>query len=98
MSSSHLQPLTGRRIWIAGIGGAGMSAYALVARAWGAEVAGWDRVETPYLAHLEGIDVTIAAEPPPPPSGWEVYVSTAFAGWVEPPRSRSTTSLSTGTS
>jgi UDP-N-acetylmuramate--alanine ligase len=83
MSSSHLQPLTGRRIWIAGIGGAGMSAYALVAHAWGAEVAGWDRVETPYLAHLEGIDVTIAAEPPAPPSGWEVYVSTAFAGWVE---------------
>jgi UDP-N-acetylmuramate--alanine ligase len=83
MSSSHLQPLTGRRIWIAGIGGAGMSAYALVAHAWGAEVAGWDRVETPYLAHLEGIDVTIAAEPPQPPSGWEVYVSTAFAGWVE---------------
>jgi UDP-N-acetylmuramate--alanine ligase len=83
MSSSHLQPLTGRRIWIAGIGGAGMSAYALVAHAWGAEVAGWDRVETPYLAHLEGIDVTIAAEPPQPPSGWEVYVSTAFAGSVE---------------
>jgi UDP-N-acetylmuramate--alanine ligase len=78
-----LQPLTGRRIWIAGIGGAGMSAYALVAHAWGAEVAGWDRVETPYLAHLEGIDVTIAAEPPQPPSGWEVYVSSAFAGWVD---------------
>jgi UDP-N-acetylmuramate--alanine ligase len=83
MSSSHLQPLTGRRIWIAGIGGAGMSAYALVAHAWGAEVAGWDRVETPYLAHLEGIDVTISAEPPQPPGDWEVYVSTAFAGWVD---------------
>ena len=74
--------LAGRRIWIAGIGGAGMSAYALLARAWGAEVAGWDRVETPYLAHLEGIDVTIAPEPPEPPSGWEAYVSTAFAGRV----------------
>ena len=83
MSSSSLQPLDGRRLWIAGIGGAGMSAYALVARAWGAEVAGWDRVETPYLAHLAGIDVTIAPEPPPPPDGWEVYVSTAFAGRVE---------------
>jgi UDP-N-acetylmuramate--alanine ligase len=83
MSSSSSQPLTGRRFWIAGIGGAGMSAYALVARAWGAEVAGWDRVDTPYLAHLEGIDVTIAPEPPAPPAGWEVYVSTAFAGRVE---------------
>src|SRR5207253_6046380 len=28
------------------------------------------------------IDVTIAAEPPAPPAGWEVYVSTAFAGRV----------------
>jgi UDP-N-acetylmuramate--alanine ligase len=83
MSSSHSQPLTGRRIWIAGIGGAGMSAYALLAHAWGAEVAGWDRVATPYLAHLEGIDVTIAPEPPATPSGWEVYVSTAYAGRVE---------------
>jgi len=83
MSSSHSRPLAGRRIWIAGIGGAGMSAYALLAHAWGAEVAGWDRVETPYLAHLAGIDVTIAPEPPAPPAGWEAYVSTAFAGSVE---------------
>jgi UDP-N-acetylmuramate--alanine ligase len=83
MSSSPSQPLDGRRIWIAGIGGAGMSAYALLAHAWGADVAGWDRVATPYLAHLEGIDVTIAPEPPRPPDGWEAYVSTAYAGRVE---------------
>jgi len=83
MSSSPSQPLAGRRLWIAGIGGAGMSAYAFVAHAWGAEVAGWDRVDTPYLAHLDGIDVTIAPEPPQPPDGWEVYVSTAFAGRVD---------------
>ena len=84
MSSSSSQPLAGRRIWIAGVGGAGMSAYALVAHAWGAEVAGWDRNETPYLAHLPAdIAVTIAPEPPTPPAGWEAYVSTAFAGRVE---------------
>ncbi|HXH97013.1 MAG TPA: cyanophycin synthetase [Gaiellaceae bacterium] len=84
-----MQPLAGRRIWIAGIGGAGMSGYALLAHAWGAEVSGWDRVETPYLAHLEGIEITIAAEPPPPPADAEVYVSTAFAGRVEGlPRAR----------
>src|SRR5437016_2814339 len=83
MSSSPSQPLAGRRIWIAGIGGAGMSGYALVARAWGAEVAGWDRVETPYLRHLDGIAVEISPEPPKPPQGWEVYVSTAFAGQVD---------------
>jgi len=82
MSSSSSQPLTGRRIWIAGIGGAGMSAYALVAHAWGAEVAGWDRVDTPYLAHLSGIDVAVSPDPPEPPEGWEVYVSTAFAGRI----------------
>src|SRR5207302_425753 len=66
----------------AGIGGAGMSAYALVAHAWGADVAGWDRVDTPYLAHLSGIDVAVSPDPPEPPNGWEVYVSTAFAGRV----------------
>src|SRR5213080_105438 len=82
MSSSSSLPLTGRRIWIAGIGGAGMSAYALVAHAWGAEVAGWDRVDTPYLAHLSGIDFAVSPEPPEPPEGWEVYVSTAFAGRI----------------
>jgi UDP-N-acetylmuramate--alanine ligase len=88
MSSSSSQPLAGRRIWIAGIGGAGMSAYALLARAWGAEVSGWDRVDTPYLAHLDGVDVTISAEPPTPPDGWEAYVSTAYAGRVEGGRPR----------
>ncbi|HZT84832.1 MAG TPA: cyanophycin synthetase [Gaiellaceae bacterium] len=82
MSSSPSQPLAGRRIWLAGIGGAGMSGYALLARAWGAEVAGWDRTETPYLRHLEGVDVEISPEPPEPPRGWEAFVSTAFAGRV----------------
>jgi len=59
-----------------------MSAYAFLAHAWGADVAGWDRVETPYLTHLDGIDVTIAPDPPPAPEGREAYVSTAFAGRV----------------
>jgi UDP-N-acetylmuramate--alanine ligase len=71
-------PLEGRRFWLAGIGGAGMSAYALLARAWGAEVRGWDRVATPYLEHLEDIEVEISAEPPDPPQGWEAFVSSAF--------------------
>ena len=75
-------PLEGRRIWFAGIGGAGLSAYAFLARAWGAEVAGWDRVRTPYLQHLDGVPVTISPDPPTPPEGFEVVVSTAFAGRV----------------
>jgi UDP-N-acetylmuramate--alanine ligase len=83
MSSSPSQPLAGRRIWIAGIGGAGMSGYALLARAWGAEVAGWDRAETPYLRHLEGVGIEISPAPPAPPPGWEAFVSTAFADRAE---------------
>ena len=76
-------PLEGRRFWIAGIGGAGMSAYATLARAWGAEVRGWDRVRTPYLEQLADVDVAISREPPAPPDGWEVYVSSAFTDRVE---------------
>lgn len=76
-------PLDGRRLWFAGIGGAGMSGYASLARAWGAEVRGWDRVRTPYLDHLEGVEVEISPEPPHAPDGWEPIISTAFAGLVE---------------
>jgi UDP-N-acetylmuramate--alanine ligase len=80
-----LLPLDGRRLWLVGIGGAGLSAYGILARAWGAEVAGWDRVETPYLARVraEGIPVTIEPEPVSGPPGFETVVSTAFAGRVE---------------
>jgi UDP-N-acetylmuramate--alanine ligase len=56
-----------------------MSGYALLARAWGAEVRGWDRVQTLYLDQLAGIDVVISEDPPQPPKGWEPFVSTAFA-------------------
>jgi UDP-N-acetylmuramate--alanine ligase len=80
-------PLEGRRLWIAGIGGAGMSGYALLAQAWGAHVRGWDRVHTQYVEHLDGIEVEISDDPPAPPDGWEAYVSTAFAGRV-PGRTR----------
>ena len=75
--------LSGRRLWFVGIGGAGMSALAVVARAWGADVAGWDRAETPYLEPLVDVNVEISQEPPAPPEGWEPVVSTAFAGLVD---------------
>ncbi|HSK15095.1 MAG TPA: cyanophycin synthetase [Gaiellaceae bacterium] len=81
--------LEGRSLWFAGIGGAGLSGYAVVARAWGAEVSGWDRKETPYLEHVRaaGIPVTLSPEPPEPPAGAEAIVSTAYADAV-PGRSR----------
>ncbi len=76
------QPLAGRRIWFVGIGGAGLSAYAFLARAWGAEVGGWDRIVTPYLAALEGVEIELGPEPVAR-DGWEIVVSTAYAGQVD---------------
>ena len=68
----------GRRIWFVGIGGAGLSGYALLAHAWGARVGGWDRVETPYLRGLPpDVQVELSGESSAP-TGWEVVVSTAF--------------------
>ena len=73
------KPFDGRRIWFVGIGGAGLSGYALLAHAWGGEVAGWDRVDTPYLANVRaaGIDVELSDEPVVR-EGWETVVSSAF--------------------
>jgi UDP-N-acetylmuramate--alanine ligase len=72
-----LRPLDGRRIWFVGIGGAGLSGYALLARAWGAEVGGWDRAATPYLDPLAGVPLELGPEPVVP-RGWEVVVSSAY--------------------
>jgi UDP-N-acetylmuramate--alanine ligase len=70
--------MRGRRLWFVGIGGAGLSAYAQLARAWGAEVGGWDKVRTPYLDPLAGVTVEISPEPVVP-DGWEAIVSSAYA-------------------
>jgi UDP-N-acetylmuramate--alanine ligase len=69
-------PLAGRRLWFVGIGGAGLSAYARLAGAWGAEVGGWDRVATPYLDDLNA-RVELSPEPVVP-DGWEAIVSSAY--------------------
>jgi UDP-N-acetylmuramate--alanine ligase len=84
-----LRPLEGRKLFFVGIGGAGLSGYSVLAKAWGAEVSGWDRYETPYLKHVRaaGIAVDVADEVPPAPAGAETVVSTAFAGRA-PGRSR----------
>jgi UDP-N-acetylmuramate--alanine ligase len=83
-------PLEGRRIWLVGIGGAGLSAYGLLAHSWGADVGGWDRKETPYLGPVRqaGIEVRVSpeAEVPELPEGWEVFVSSAYPGVPGRPR------------
>ncbi|HSI98513.1 MAG TPA: cyanophycin synthetase [Gaiellaceae bacterium] len=72
-------PLAGRRIYFVGIGGAGLSAYANIARAWGAEVRGWDVRETIFMETLVGVEIDIGDEPSPP-GGFEVVVSSAHTG------------------
>jgi UDP-N-acetylmuramate--alanine ligase len=76
-----LRPLEGRRFWFVGIGGAGMSALALVAHEWGAEVGGSDRSGSSYVERLEaaGIAVTIGHDAANVPDGAEVIVSSAIA-------------------
>ena len=73
--------LEGRRLWFVGIGGAGMSALALVAREWGAEVGGSDRTRSSYVDRLEaaGIPVAIGHDAANVPESAEVIVSSAIA-------------------
>jgi UDP-N-acetylmuramate--alanine ligase len=75
-------PLDGRRIYFVGIGGAGLSAYANFARAWGAEVRGWDAHETIFLESVTGVNVEIGGEPVPP-DGFEVVVSAAHVRRID---------------
>jgi UDP-N-acetylmuramate--alanine ligase len=70
------EPLAGRRLYFVGIGGSGLSAYANIARTWGAEVRGWDAQETIFTETLEGIEVDLGGDPAPP-EGFEAIVSTA---------------------
>lgn len=69
-------PLAGRRLYFVGIGGSGLSAYANIARAWGAEVRGWEARDTIFLRTLGDVVVDLGGEPNPP-AGWEVVVSSA---------------------
>jgi UDP-N-acetylmuramate--alanine ligase len=71
---------SGRRLHFIGIGGAGMSGLALVARALGASVSGSDRAESSYVERVRaaGVEVTIGHSAGAVPAGAEVVVSTAI--------------------
>jgi UDP-N-acetylmuramate--alanine ligase len=73
-------PFKGRRLHFVGIGGAGMSGLALVARALGAEVTGSDQADSPYCEGLRaaGIEPVIGHDAANVPEGAEVVVSTAI--------------------
>jgi len=71
----------GRRLHFIAIGGAGMSALALVAHVLGAEVTGSDRAESSYLPRLRevGIEPVIGHSPDGVAPGAEVVRATAVA-------------------
>ncbi|MEA2470064.1 MAG: UDP-N-acetylmuramate--alanine ligase [Thermoleophilaceae bacterium] len=70
----------GRRLHFIGIGGAGMSGLALVARSLGASVSGSDRAESSYVERVRaaGVEVSIGHVAGAVPDGAEVVVSTAI--------------------
>ena len=69
-----------RRLHFVGVGGAGMSGLALVARALGAQVTGSDRADSAYAARLRehGIEPMIGHAAANVPPGAEVVYSTAI--------------------
>jgi UDP-N-acetylmuramate--alanine ligase len=70
----------GRELHFVGIGGAGMSGLALVARSLGASVTGSDRAESPYFPELRaaGVEPAVGHDAANVPAGAEVVVSTAI--------------------
>src|SRR6185503_20320978 len=78
----HNAPFAGRALHFVGIGGAGMSGLALVARELGASVTGSDLAESSYSERLReaGIEPAIGHEAANLPEGAEVVVSTAIPG------------------
>ncbi|MEJ7718363.1 MAG: UDP-N-acetylmuramate--L-alanine ligase [Thermoleophilaceae bacterium] len=75
------RPWTHRRLHFIGVGGAGMSGLARVARALGAQVTGSDRAESSYLARLRenGLAPAVGHDGANVPEGAEVVVSTAIS-------------------
>src|SRR5918999_1596679 len=73
-------PFAGRVLHFIGIGGAGMSGPALVAKQLGAAVSGSDQAESSYCERLRaaGIEPAIGHDAANVPDGAEVVVSTAI--------------------
>ena len=80
MADPFNAPFNGRALHFIGIGGAGMSGLALVARQLGATVTGSDQAESSYCAPLRaaGVEPVIGHDAANLPAGAEVVVSTAI--------------------
>jgi UDP-N-acetylmuramate--alanine ligase len=71
-------PWSGRRLHFVGMGGAGMSGLAVVARALGADVTGSDRApDSPFLRRT-GIEAMVGHDAANVPEGAEVVYSSAI--------------------
>ena len=73
-------PLAGRTFHMLGIGGAGVSALAILSRAWGAQVDGCDQTESTYsgLVRAQGIDVAIGHAATHVQPGADIVISSAL--------------------
>jgi UDP-N-acetylmuramate--alanine ligase len=85
---------SGRRLHFVGIGGAGMSGLALIAKALGAQVSGSDRASSSYTERLRerGIEPIIGHSAANVPAGAEVVYSTAVSA-DNPERAAAATQL-----
>jgi UDP-N-acetylmuramate--alanine ligase len=84
---SDPRPWTGRRLHLVGIGGAGMSGYAIVAAQLGATVSGSDRAPSAALMRLQdaGIDAHAGHDAAQLPAGEDVEVVVSSAIGAENP-------------
>jgi UDP-N-acetylmuramate--alanine ligase len=90
MSATQL-PWSGRRLHLIGLGGAGMSGYALAANALGAQISGSDQAASPYSERLReqtGIETIIGHRPSNVPDGDDVEVFYSSAIGADNPERR----------
>ena len=80
MSEASGSFMSGRRLHLIGVGGAGMSGLALVCAQLGAQVSGSDRADSSYIRRLRGagIDAIVGHDVVNLPEAGEVVVSTAI--------------------
>jgi UDP-N-acetylmuramate--alanine ligase len=79
LTELRVPDFAGRRVWMIGIGGCGMSGLALMLKERGAEVRGSDMAASPTVAHLEeqGVPVVVGHDPDRIPVPCDLVVASA---------------------